>query len=74
MIAKLIYRLPEEQHEYASAYHGADFQSIVRDIDTYLRNRLKYEELDEKTHKALQDARDELWIYIKEYNLEGHIY
>ena len=60
MLAKLEFNLPEDEEEYRNAINGADYKLALEDMDNYLRGRLKYEELPEDVHKALQEARDKL--------------
>lgn len=40
----LEFNLPEEKHEFNSAYHGVNFQIALEEILTYMRRRYKHEE------------------------------
>jgi hypothetical protein len=56
----LSFKLPEEQEEFKIAQKGMSLLGGAQEFDNYLRARLKYEELDEKVHEALQEARTKL--------------
>ncbi len=58
MIATLKFELPDEQDEFKVALEGAGWRSAVIEVDQYLRNQLKHEELEENVSVALQNVRD----------------
>lgn len=68
--AILVFRLPQEEGEFESAQKGGRYLSMLADMDNYLRARLKYEELPEPVHAALQDARDKLHECLRDYEVE----
>jgi hypothetical protein len=59
--AQLSFDLPEDQQEFDNAVKGGHYLGVIEEFDNYLRGRLKYEELTEEVHEALQKARDKLW-------------
>ena len=59
--ASLEFRLPDEEEEFRAACQGADALSALRNMDRYLRDRIKYASLtDDALLAALQSARDYL--------------
>lgn len=56
----LEFDLPEEQEEFDLAYHGARLSVIIEDLDNYLRNRMKYDELDEAQYEVYDTVRRKL--------------
>lgn len=61
MKAILEFNLPEEREEFEHAQRGIEYLIVLQEFDNYLRGRLKYEELPDDVHKALQEARDRLY-------------
>lgn len=60
MKAILEFNLPQDEVEHQLALNGANYKIALDEMDNYLRNRLKYEELDDKVYEALQLARNTL--------------
>lgn len=60
MIATLSFNLPEEQEEFKIATQAQDASIALYKFDQYLRARLKYEELSDEVHAALEHARERL--------------
>ncbi len=56
----MTFKLPEERDEFEYAKDGLARSTILSEFDSYLRSRLKYEELTEEVAAALQAARDKL--------------
>lgn len=56
----LEFSLPEEQAEYDLAYNGARLNVVIEDLDNYLRNRLKYDELTEEQYQTYERVRAKL--------------
>ena len=52
---------PDDRDKLELMQHGWKYRSIIQEMDNYLRGRLKYEELPDKVHDALQTARDRLY-------------
>ena len=61
MIAKLVFKLPEEEEEHLAAIRGMSYKFVIEHMDEYFRGRLKYEEtLSKSVREALEAARQEL--------------
>ncbi len=62
MIAKLIFNLekPEDVEEHRLAINARNMSIVLDELDNYLRARLKYEDLSDPVHEALQACRDRL--------------
>lgn len=69
MKAILKYNLPEETYEFNNAINGFKLRTILEDVDTYLRNKLKYEHLTEDQDDAYQDVREYLHNLLDEENI-----
>jgi len=50
----------EDQHELDVCMNGGKWYLLAWELDQYLRNRLKHENLPEDAYKALDEARDKL--------------
>ena len=61
MKAILEYNLPEDAHSFAVAVKANDWNTVVSDLDEYLRTEIKHSTLhSEECCKALQTVRDRL--------------
>ena len=61
MKAILEYNLPEDGHSFAVAVKANDWNTVVSDLDEYLRTEIKHSTLhSEEYSKALQTVRDRL--------------
>ena len=69
MTATLTFSLPEEQEEFYLAAKGADWRCALEDMDSYLRGRLKHEELTPDAAKALDEVRQKLHEFLQERGL-----
>jgi hypothetical protein len=58
MKAILEFNLPEEREEFNHATNAVAYIAALQELDNHLRGRLKYEELPEEVHDALQSVRD----------------
>lgn len=56
----LTFDLYEDQDAYNDALNATKYKAALQEFDNYLRGRLKYEELPEAVHEALQAARERL--------------
>jgi hypothetical protein len=65
----LTFNLPEEQEEFDHAAKGADWRTIVEDLDAHLRSRLKHEDLPGEVYAALEQARTHLYGLLEERGL-----
>ena len=57
MRAILKFKLPEEEAEYKMAVHGADYHSVLWNLDQHLRNFLKYGHQFSDVDSALEYIR-----------------
>ena len=51
---------PEDDMAYTRCVKAKDMALTLWDIDQYLRDQIKYGQIDESTHKALSTTRDVL--------------
>ena len=58
MRATLRFNLPMEREEFDAAIHGAEYIAALRDVDEFLRRKIKD---GDDTHGHYQAARDALW-------------
>jgi hypothetical protein len=58
--ATIEFNLPEEDHEFKCAIRGVDIVSGLQELDNWLRNNLKYEELSPESYGVYQEIRDKL--------------
>lgn len=70
MKATLEFTLPDERSDHQDAVDGTRWRMVVWDIDQYLRNRIKYEELPEPVVKVLQELRDTIRERLGDNNLK----
>jgi hypothetical protein len=61
----LEFNLPEDREEYEWAFHGSELQAVVLELDTYLRNKIKYRDAGKET----DDIRAELHKMLGERGL-----
>jgi hypothetical protein len=69
MKAILKYNLPEDQIEFNNAINGNKIKMLLEDLDNYLRNKLKYEQLTGDQNDAYQDVRSFLHNLLDEENI-----
>jgi hypothetical protein len=50
----------EDQHEMDMCLNGMKWYLLAWELDQYLRNRLKHEELPEEVYKEMDDTREKL--------------
>lgn len=70
MKAILTFNLPKEDVEMMTAINGFRYRSILGDVDTYMRDKLKYGHKYKKIDEALEDVRQYLWDCVNEHNVE----
>ena len=66
MIGQMQFKLPEEQSEWDDARNGWRWHQIVLELDSRLRNKLKYTE----ERGSYDLAREMLWELLKEEGLD----
>lgn len=57
----LEFDLPEDQEDFELAQKSGHLSNVINELDTYLRNKVKYGELPEEQEKYYQEIRDKLW-------------
>ena len=70
MKAKLIFNLPEENHEWKNAIDGSSMRSTLWEYDQWLRSKVKYEDLTDEQHQVYQGCRDHLRTLFYENNID----
>lgn len=70
MKAILEFQLPEETEEHKMALDGMKYSIVLHDLDNYLRNKLKYEDLSELQNEIYQEIRDKLYELSNEEGVE----
>jgi len=70
MKAKLIFDLPEENHEWKNAIDGSSMRSTLWEYDQWLRSKIKYEDLDNEQYQVYQGCRDHLRTLLIENNID----
>lgn len=56
----LEFQIPEDIADFEYHMYHCKYSTVFEEFDNYLRTRLKYEDLDAKTHKILSTCRDKL--------------
>ena len=70
MKAKLIFNLPEENHEWKNAIDGSSMRSTLWEYDQRMRSKVKYEDLTDEQHQVYQGCRDHLRTLLYENNID----
>lgn len=68
--AALEFEFGEEQADFLLAVKALDLALSLWDVDQHLRSKLKYEELEDDVHDALQEVRDKLWEIMGERGVD----
>ena len=64
MKATLEFNLPEDSNDFEIAATSMKWALVVKDLDSFLRNRIKYDDKEE-----LQEVRDFLTSLLEDKNL-----
>ena len=59
----------DEEAEFQMCNQAHDYWNALFDLDQWLRNKLKYEEITDEQYKAFEEVRNELHQKLKEYNI-----
>jgi hypothetical protein len=70
MKAKLIFNLPEENHEWKNAIDGSSMRSTLWEYDQWLRSKIKYEDLNDEQYQVYQGCRDKMRTLLIENNID----
>ena len=60
MKATIEFELPEDQEQFNFANKGFDYFCVLCEFDEFLRQKIKYSELQENEYALLEDTRDKL--------------
>ena len=60
MKATIEFNLPEDQEQYSFANKGFDYFCVLCEFDEFLRQKIKYSELEPNEYTILEDTRDQL--------------
>lgn len=69
MKAIIEFNLPEEELQHLTALKGQDSILVLREIDEWLRGKIKYGHEFKSADEALAETRKVLWEFINEYNI-----
>ena len=69
MKAILEFDLPDDEYDFRCANEGAALRGVLRDLDNWLREKLKYGHDFEDAGSALEAARNELRDLLQGENL-----
>ena len=70
MKAILKFNLPEEECEFKQMLRARDMDLILYEMASWLRNKLKHDEMSEEARKAFNEVRDEFWELCGERNYD----
>jgi hypothetical protein len=59
----------DEEEEFQICIKSMDYWNALFDLDQWLRNKLKYEDINEEQYKAFEEVRNELHQKLNEYNI-----
>ena len=59
--AILEFNLPEEREEHELALNAHQYMRIIEEMDDFLREKIKYEQLPPYDEKIYRDIRNKLW-------------
>jgi hypothetical protein len=60
----------DDTRAHLRAIKALDMALALWDMDGYLRTKIKYGELDDKTYNALQETRDELRGIMQKHSVD----
>lgn len=71
-IVKYIYDTEniDQVRELDDMRNGSAYKNIIIDFDNYLRDKLKYSELNDSEFKVYEETRSMLWNLLNDSNLE----
>jgi len=72
MKAFIKFELPEEQEAFDESIDGPKAFSVIRDLDSYLRGKIKYHELTEEQETIYQEVRDTLGELVEDRNISPY--
>jgi len=69
MKATIEFNLPEEETEHRRMLKAVDLVIAINQMDLFLRNKIKYNELSDDASNAFRSAREELHSILNDYNI-----
>jgi hypothetical protein len=66
----LSFDLPEEEEAFRLAQDGGEWKFVLMDVLDHIRNKIKYEQLDEAKENAYEEFRELIWNTINDRNLK----
>lgn len=69
MITTLKFKLPEEETELFHALCASKAFAMIEDYFSFLRQKLKYDEISEEQRKSFEECRFKMVELMNEYNL-----
>lgn len=70
MKATLEFNLPEEQEDFELSVNVYKYYSVLFELNSFLRSKIKYEQVDESAYNAYYDTREKLQELLTEYKLD----
>ena len=59
----------DEEAEFQMCNQAHDYWNALFDLDQWLRNKLKYEDINDEQYKAFEEVRNELHQKLNEYDI-----
>jgi hypothetical protein len=69
MTGILKFNLPDENTEFRNAVDANKLHTIIEDVDNYIRNQLKYNDLTKEQVDTYTDVRDYLHNLLDDHNI-----
>lgn len=70
MKAQLTFNLPEEQEEFETANNGWKYQSVLWDLNEFLRSKMKYDDkITDVQYDIYDEVRSKIWEFLNEKNI-----
>lgn len=70
----LEFNFPEDESYFIACNAGQDLSFIISDMDTYLRLKLKHEELSDEQQKIYEEVRNKLIQFVNERDVGNIIW
>lgn len=68
MRAQLTFNLPEENEEYKTYMNAYKYYCALSDLQSYIRNKWKYEDIDAV---LVEDLKDKFWEILEDHGVSG---
>lgn len=66
--AILKYNLPEEESEFRLALDGGRYYVVLRELERYIRDQIKYKSGDKSMKEGFESVRDKLYELSNKYD------